>query len=214
MNNKSYYDENYFKWQKELGEFGGWAELHKFIYYIKSDFNIIDFGCGGGFLLKNIICKEKIGVEINEFARKKAEENGIKTVEYISELPDNWADLIISNHALEHVHSPLDVLIQLKPKLKKYGTIVFVVPCETIKTKFYPGDINKHLYSWGPMTLGNLFNEAGYKVYQVIPYIHKWPQHYQKIASLFGRRWFNLICMLNARIKRDGYQVKVIAKNE
>jgi len=214
MAHETHYSDDYFKWQGNIGRFGGWANLHKFIYYIKPEYNIIDFGCGGGFLLNNIKCNGKIGVEINETARKNAMDLGINTVISAEEIEDNWADLIISNHALEHTKNPLEVLRILHKKLKKGGSIVFVVPCETIKSKYYPGDINCHLFSWGPMCLGNLFTEAGFKVYESKTYIHKWPKNYEKVAKWFGRRGFNMICMLNARYKRDGYQVKVIAKKE
>ena len=63
----------------------------------------LDFGCGGGFMLKGLPAKEKLGVEINPAARKQAAENGIRAVESIDEVEDGWADLIISDHALEHV---------------------------------------------------------------------------------------------------------------
>ena len=210
----NHYNENYFKWQGTIGAFGGWANLHKFTSYIKPEYNIIDFGCGGGFLLNNIECKDKIGIEINPVARQNATELGIKTVASISEVEDEWADLIISNHALEHAHNPLQELKSLYSKLKKGGTIVFVLPCETIHSAYYPDDINMHIFSWGPMSLGNLFTVAGFNVYQSIPYIHKWPPKYEYIARKFGRRGFNVICRLYARYKRDGYQVKVIAKKE
>jgi 2-polyprenyl-3-methyl-5-hydroxy-6-metoxy-1,4-benzoquinol methylase len=64
-----HYNHKYFSWQKSIGEFGGWANLPKFMDYIKPEYNIIDFGCGGGYLLKNIECKHKIGIEVNPSAR-------------------------------------------------------------------------------------------------------------------------------------------------
>ena len=56
--NNNHYNESYFKWQSGIGKFGAWANIHKFIYYIKPDQNILDFGCGGGFLLNQIKCKD------------------------------------------------------------------------------------------------------------------------------------------------------------
>ncbi|MFT4803576.1 MAG: hypothetical protein ACI9YE_000771, partial [Psychroserpens sp.] len=35
---------------------------------------------------------------------------GIQSVADINLIQDNWADLVISNHVLEHVHCPLDEL--------------------------------------------------------------------------------------------------------
>ena len=74
-----HYDENYFNWQKSIGAFGGWANLMKFEKYITSETNVMDFGCGGGFLLNNINCNGKIGIEINDVARKNINNFGIKS---------------------------------------------------------------------------------------------------------------------------------------
>lgn len=80
--NESHYDEKYFEWQRKVGKFGGIANLFKFEEYIESDSDILDFGCGGGFLLSNIQTSgKKIGVEINPSARDVAKQNGIECKE-------------------------------------------------------------------------------------------------------------------------------------
>lgn len=123
---EAYYDESYFNFQKEQGEFAAKAMFHFFQPYIKERDAVLDFGCGGGFLLNELKAKLKVGIEINETARKyAAKEFKLKTVSSISDIEDNWADVIISSHALEHTTSPLNILIDLKPKLKKGGLIVF-----------------------------------------------------------------------------------------
>lgn len=207
-----HYDENYFNWQKNIGAFGGWANLVKFENFISAEMDVMDFGCGGGFLLKNINCNNKIGIEINDEARKSLDNFGIKSFKYVQDAPDNWADCIISNHALEHVNDPLNQIILLKSKLKKGGRIVFVVPCDSIKCKYIPNNINYHLFSWSPMNLGNLFTEAGYKVIESKPFIHKWPAHYHKIAKIFGKSMFNLICRIYGHVENSWFQVRVVAE--
>jgi SAM-dependent methyltransferase len=206
-----HYDENYFNWQKKMGAFGGWAELIKFKKYIKSEMNIMDFGCGGGFLLKSIDCKGKIGIEINDAARENIDNFKIKSFKYVQDAPDNWADCIISNHALEHVPDPLNQISLLREKLKTNGKIIFVVPCDSYKYK--PNDRHFHLFCWSPMTLGNLFTEAGYKVLESKVFIHRWPPFYYEITKIFGKRIFNLICIIYGYIRRHScYQVRVIAE--
>lgn len=207
-----HYDENYFNWQKNISAFGGWANLIKFENYITSDMNVMDFGCGGGFLLNNIKCKDKIGIEINDEARKTLDDFGIRSFKYVQDAPDNWADCIISNHALEHVPDPLNQIKLLKSKLKTGGKIIFVTPCESIGYKYKPKDINYHLFSWSPMNLGNLFTEAGYKIIESKAFIHKWPPHYSKIAKLFGKSIFNLTCRIYGRMSRSLFQVRVVAE--
>ena len=68
---ENYYDKEYFDlYQKEIGEFGGMANLFKFKKYINDNDTVLDFGCGGGFVLKNLNCKEKIGIDLNSVARE------------------------------------------------------------------------------------------------------------------------------------------------
>ena len=105
------YDEEYFAWQKEIGEFGGKANLFKFGRYFDSTDDILDFGCGGGYLLDNITTSgKKIGIEINPAARREAERKGIECYPDFTQIEDNSMDVIISNHALEHVSDPWNVI--------------------------------------------------------------------------------------------------------
>jgi len=212
MISKNPYNRNYFNWQKPIGEFGGWANLDKFKDYLDENYKVVDFGCGGGNLLKNIKCKDKIGVEINREARKFATKIGVKTVDETSKIKNLWADLIISNNALEHTKNPLRELKMLYKKLKKGGTAVFIVPCESISYNYEKNDINHHLYSWSPMCIGNLFTEAGFTLISSRPYRHKWPPFYQTIAKICGRTLFNIICRINGLLSRDWHQVRVIAQ--
>ena len=52
-----HYDANYFRWKKEIHEMGGEAELFKFRQFVNPGDTVLDFGCGGGFILKNIDCR-------------------------------------------------------------------------------------------------------------------------------------------------------------
>jgi SAM-dependent methyltransferase len=206
-----HYDQKYFEWQKSVGEFGGWANKTKYEKYISKDDVVLDFGCGGGFLLKNIDCAKKIGVEINPTAAETAKSNSIEVYSCTKDVPDECIDTIISNNALEHTHHPLDELKELYKKLKKNGKIIFVVPCENICYTYKPNDINQHLYSWSPMCIGNLFTLAGFNVIESQPYIHKWPPHYMKIARL-GRKIFDIVCGIYGQYERTWFQVRIIAQ--
>jgi len=208
---KLHYDEKYFDWQKSLGEFGGWANKTKYTEYVSEEDIVLDFGCGGGFLLKNIECKGKIGVELNPSAAETARKNGIEVYCKTDEISDESIDIIISNNALEHTHHPLDELKKLYTKLKPGGKIVFVVPCENISYGYKPNDINQHLYSWSPMCIGNLFTLAGFKVIKSVPYIHKWPPRYKRIAK-FGKNIFDIACRLYGRYERTWFQVHIVAE--
>jgi SAM-dependent methyltransferase len=150
----THYDDEYFDWQASLGEFGGWANQSKFVEYISSNSRVLDFGCGGGFLLENIKCSKKIGVEVNPSAVETARKKGIEVFTKVEDVPDEYVDVIISNNALEHTLQPLEELKALYKKLKVGGKVIFVVPCESIIYSYKPNDINHHLYSWSPMCNG------------------------------------------------------------
>ena len=210
----SHYDEDYFAWQSSLGEFGAWANRTKFSDYVSPQNDVLDFGCGGGFLLEKLNCRRKVGVEINPAAAETARGHGIEVHESVSELPDACVDLIISDNALEHTPRPLDVLEELYSKLRIGGKIVLVVPCESISYRYRPNDINQHLYSWSPMCLGNLLTRAGFSLVESKPYIHKWPPLYRVLAKLGGRRGFELVCRIYGRLARGWFQVRAVAEKK
>ena len=209
-----YYDADYFDWQKNIGEFGGWANAYKFRGSITRNDIVVDFGCGGGFLLKNLDCQRRIGIEPNPTAAESVKNFDIQhftsPIDAIAELGEGVVDVIISNNALEHTLNPLQELKNLKPLLKIGGVIHFFVPCDSIKYKYNAKDVNYHLFSWSPQNLGNLFNEAGYSVQYVRAYIHKWPPFYSKLSKL-GWPIFNLACRFYGRIERSWFQVEVKA---
>lgn len=205
-----YYNKKYFDQHKEIGIFGGRANLIKFEEFVKKSDKVIDFGCGGGYLLNNIVCREKIGIEINQAARKEAKALGIKVVSDPNTIRDSWADVIISNNVLEHVENPLATLRKLYGKLKKRGKIIFIVPCESVDNLYAKGDIDQHLYSWSPKSAGNLFERAGFKVKESKSYYHRWPKNYQFVAAVVGERLFQAISFLNGKINKSLVQIRIV----
>lgn len=207
---ESYYDAEYFAWQKSLGVFGGKMNADKFKKYVNNQDTVLDFGCGGGYILSNLLCKRKIGVEINDSARLDAEANKIEVFKAIIDVPDDTCDLIISHHALEHTENPFEVIKQLLPKLKVDGKVVFIIPNEK-KKKWNPNDINKHLYTWAEINIGNLFDFAGYDVLSVKEIYHRWPPKYMLINKYFGKNIFNLSCIVYGYLRRNLSQIEIVA---
>jgi SAM-dependent methyltransferase len=211
----TYYDEKYFEWQRHIGTFGGYANSKKFINSIKQSDVVVDFGCGGGFLLNNLECGRRIGIEPNPSAAESVKHLGIEhfpsTFDALGALGERFADVVISNNALEHTINPLQELLNLKSLLKAGGVIHFVVPCDSIRYSYNPKDINYHLFSWSPQNLGNLFTEAGFNVLTCRPYVHKWPPLYRQFSKL-GWPIFNIICRIYGHIERSWFQVEIKAE--
>ena len=205
-----YYGKEYFNWQKEIGEFGGRANLFKFEQFIGKTDDVLDFGCGGGYLLQHIKTSgKKIGVEINPFARSVAEERIDEVYSRLEEVPDNSVNVIISNHALEHVENPADILREFKRIIRNNGLIIVVVPHETTGTAKRI-DTNMHLYTWAPQNLVNLYMYCGINVISFDSICHMWVPNYQKVQRKFGWSIFHKLCRLYCWFKGTGYQTRVV----
>ena len=210
----NHYNKKYFKWQSQIGEFGGKANLIKFNNLLKAGQKILDFGCGGGYILKNI--KEKniklFGVEVNREARRIAKNNRVKVFSNSSILPANYFDLIISNHALEHTDNPLLELKNLYKSLKKGSQICIVVPLDSKSYSYKKNDINFHLFSWSPMNLGNILSRAGFEIIESLIFFHKWPPYYFFLKKIMPWFFFDFLCNIYSRIDTKWYQTRCLAK--
>jgi len=211
MSSKDHYNEKYFSWQIYVGKFGGQANKIKFDELISENQKVLDFGCGGGYLLSSYNNIERFGVEINETAIEEAKKNGTKIFTSSKDLPDNFFDTIISNHALEHCDNPFIELKELYRSLKKNGKICIVVPCDNIKYKYNEKDPHKHLYSWSPSNLGNILYTVGFKVLETKPFLHKWFPYRYRIKNYMSWPIFHFLCRIWWRFDNSWYQIRAIA---
>jgi SAM-dependent methyltransferase len=205
----------YFAWQSAGGMFAAKINAHKFIHLVKPEFTVIDFGCGGGFLLKNLNCRRRIGIEINPSAREFALKSGIECYATTQEVPDGIADLVISDHVLEHVPFPIGALRELRKKIKPGGLLRLCVPINNWREDrvYDPNDRNHHLHTWTPQLMGNTLVEAGYEVQEVYARIFAWPGRWT--VACYGRLpfWmFTLICFTYGWVSGKGWEVLATAR--
>ena len=162
---------------------------------------VLDFGCGGGFLLNNLVCKKKTGIEVNDIARNYCiNKFGIECFMSLDEIENNSIDVIISNHCLEHCSNPDNILSGLFKKLKTGGKIIICVPLDSRKLRYKKNDINFHLYSFSPMNLGNLLINNGFEVLLSKTLYHKWPPKVYLLSRIIGTKALHSISYLYGRV--------------
>lgn len=210
-------DERYFnQLQKEFDEFGGKANKFMFEEYISTDDAVLDFGCGGGFLLQNLNCRQKIGVESNPAARMYCNNvTGIECFESLQSIADESVDVIVSSHRLENTVNPFEVVSTMYEKLRDGGKIIIVVPLENYRCSWVEGNANNHLYSFSPMNLGNIFQYSGFTDIRTEPVFHKWVPRYKVIARIFGLNFFHKLSWLYGELANNYcVQIRGIAKKK
>jgi len=125
---------------------------------------ILEFGCGLGqniFTTKN----QSIGYDISKFSLNFCNKKGIKTIDSEKKIPEDYFDLVLSSHVLEHLDNPLDNLKLINKILKNKGYFVLAIPKEPNRRESYlPDKRNYHIYSWNFRTINNLLDKAGFEV--------------------------------------------------
>lgn len=91
---------------------------------------VLDIGCSNGVFLDLFAGSETWGVEPSgsgDIAKKKGHKI-LKIAFEKANLPENYFDLIILNHVVEHMEDPRLVLKKIKPLLKTAGIVFIDVP--------------------------------------------------------------------------------------
>jgi len=201
----SHYDAEYFSWQTSVGDVGAVLNRRKFAAWLTDACTVLDFGCGNGALLEQLPGKTKIGVEVGRQAREAAQARGITVYARVDQVEPNSLDVVISNHALEHVERPLDELRALHGVLKPGGRAVLVVPINDWRAERHanPSDPNHHLYTWTPLLFGNLLAEAGYTVESCRVLTHAWRRKFLLLHRILPEPLYTLAAWTLAVLTRS-----------
>jgi SAM-dependent methyltransferase len=169
----------------------------KFAKFVRPTDTVLDFGCASGSLLLALPAAERIGIEVNPVTRGEAERAGVQVHESLGSVPGESVDVAISNHALEHVLAPHDVLVELRRVLRPTGRLVICLPADDWRNarRWGPGDPNHHLFAWTPLTFGNLLTEAGFRPVSVRMRHRAWPRHYVKLHRRLPRPVWEAVCL-------------------
>lgn len=176
---------NYFAWQGQSGRELARYNRHIWQPYIGANDDVLDFGCGGGFLLGVLDARRKVGVEINSHARAVATAAGLEAYATLGDVPGAF-DKVISSHALEHVPYPRQAIVEMKARLNgPDALLLLLLPLDDWRARsqrrYKNTDVNMHLYAWTPQTLGNLMASCDLKVREVRIIQHAWPPLHDKL---------------------------------
>lgn len=196
----------YFRYQSRNAALMAAHVAAKFSRYVRPSDTVVDFGCGGGYVLSALSCTRRLGVEINPAARKAAQANGVTCCESLDGIDDSIADVAIAHHSLEHVACPLEVLVDLRCKLKPAGLLVLVAPIDDwrVQRDYERNNLNHHLYTWTPLLLGNLLAEAGFDITTLGMSIgvNGWFGTFPKVCPVLPRALSGLLLAMWARIRK------------
>jgi len=159
---------------------------------------VLEIGSATGTMLS--IFKENewevLGIEPSQ-SSKVARKRGIKTKSTTFEkakLPNNYYDVVIINHTLEHVNDPLGTLIKVRGVLAKGGIVYIDVPNFASLASRLAGNNWKyllpeeHVHQFEPETLVKLVEKAGFNVF--------WQKTWSGIfdvANPLEHTWYRLI---------------------
>jgi SAM-dependent methyltransferase len=209
----AHYDDDYYSWQASGAEDGALANRGFFQPFIKPSDDVVDFGCGGGFLLDAIACARKTGIEINPAARRVAATKFTVVADF-TEVDEGSADVVISSHALEHTYDPFEKVRLCYRTLKPGGLAIFVVPCERYDTAYRESNIDQHLYTWSPVNLGNLFRHAGFTVVACERLVHRFPPGFALLRRRLGERAFHIVCFVYAWLFPKLSQIRIVVRKD
>jgi SAM-dependent methyltransferase len=193
----------YFEYQSEIGRIGAQLNRPKFAPFVQATDVILDFGCGGGYLLAALPGARKIGVEPNPHAREVARSLGLEVHPSLDGLEADSVDVAISNHVLEHSLRPYDDLSALRRVLRPGGRLVLSLPLDDWRSQrdFAP-DRNHHLYTWTARLLAALLREAGFDVRSCEVQTYAWSLRFARFQHKLPAWAFDALCVLTAILRR------------
>ena len=138
--------------------------------------NVLDIGSGEGLNLDAVKSKfskcELFAIEPSEASKKELERRGVKLLS--NDVDDSWDknyqnyfDIIIMRHVLEHLLDPATTLAKLKGVLNENGVLYIAVP-DNLRTTRQEGWLRVvHTYYFNRFSLSCLLQRLGFKIIQM-----------------------------------------------
>lgn len=175
--------------------------------FTKNPRTILDIGCSNGIFLDLYKNSETWGVEPSESGYKMKDVRHKIVHEYFekAKLPQNYFDLIIMNHTLEHVKDAEIVLTKIYRLLKKDGILFIDVPnagglgAKIMGDKWPYKLPNEHTYQFRKESLSKLIEDSGFKILHwesrsgLFEFSNPLLEFYQSLTGLKKRFFTNLV---------------------
>jgi len=169
-------DSDYKKYEKEFVNIFK-LRFNRIKEHKKLPGNVLDVGCSTGLLLELFKKEgwEAWGVEPSGSA-KLAKKRGINVVKKNFEnadLKNNYFDVVLLNHTLEHTKDPFKVLKKVNKLLKKGGVLYVDVPNfgswdRVVRQMHWPYLLpEEHVHHFDRKSLTKLINKSGFRVKKV-----------------------------------------------
>ena len=202
----SYYPNTYYAYEDKIRDSALKKRLVKFLRVEPSDLDniptatsekILDFGCGSGWSLD--LYKEKgfdtYGLEMDKRAIIAAEKNGhnMSGIDLLStNYESDFFDFIRSNHSMEHVNNPTEVVKEFRRILKSNGELFISCPNSGSLTRsifgkywYYTG-VPFHTYNYRLSNLKILLENNGFSIKKV-GYRSSWQGIFGSLAVFLNR---------------------------
>lgn len=171
INDSDLYGEEYFsKRAYDKRRYEAYRIDREKIYLHANHGKILDIGCGTGeFLLGFDDRFEKFGIEPSATGKKISLENGIKVLESLDDLTDDFFDVVVLRGVLQHIYNPIEVLHRAYSCLKKGGIIIILATPDSdsigyFRWKTLPAlDAPRNWIPFGHRMLNNILKRIGFK---------------------------------------------------
>ncbi len=126
---------------------------------------VLEIGCGFGVLLKKILAKKKIGIEVNDITVERCRKNGLTVIKADAEkkllFKNSSFDIIIMNEVISHLEKPEAALKECFRILKNGGKILLTAP---VRSFFFHDISPTHVSEMNVRELRSLVEEGGFKI--------------------------------------------------
>lgn len=167
--------------------------LSKYLKFIRPGFKLLDIGCRNGELsrlIENV--DDYYGVELDDARVRRARARGLNVIKADVEtdlnFQNNFFDVVVLSHVLEHLKSPFKVIEKCRNLLKTRGILILVVPnpfalsrilfSALFRRKYFPFTKTEvthfgHFQLFDADELRNIFNIVGFRIIKIThsPYV-------------------------------------------